>query len=273
MWAITSTGEIAQGTGNGEWLSMVCPNGGPGYETDADYRNDKISSTLSLIREFKPYGISLDFIRHFVFWEDVYETTDPASLPNTCFCLRCRDLFFTHTGLDYPESLSTVEEIAAYILENFAAEWAAFKSETITEYTREFSDAIHAENKDIRISIHTVPWKQHEFDSALTRIAGQDFGALGKIADYLSPMCYAKMLRRSPSWISQLTADIRTATPCSILPSIQMRAMYGTGPITDEEFTQYLESANTAPSSGCIFWPWETITEGQKEIIKSKLGR
>jgi hypothetical protein len=61
LYAVTDKGARAEE----DWVKFVCP-------TRPDYLAEKIEELRKLIRETDPEGISLDFIRFFVFWEMVY---------------------------------------------------------------------------------------------------------------------------------------------------------------------------------------------------------
>ena len=58
--AITSQGEVAME----EWVEFVCPS-------REEYRKLMVKKAQRLVRDFHPDGISIDFIRHFDFWEKV----------------------------------------------------------------------------------------------------------------------------------------------------------------------------------------------------------
>ena len=61
LYAITDKGEIAKD----EWVEFVCP-------TREKFKEQRIADIKQIVQEFNPDGISIDFIRHFVFWEKVY---------------------------------------------------------------------------------------------------------------------------------------------------------------------------------------------------------
>ena len=114
-----------------------------------------------------------------------------------------------------------------------------------------------------------------DFNDAAKRITGQDFGALAQIVDMISPMCYAKMLEREPVWISSVVEDIAAeidTTGTIIVPAFQVKGnMYGEGPVTIEEFTAFMNESLKGSSAGVAFWPWEQMTNEQKEVIRLTL--
>ena len=257
-WAILDDGSIARASGHGEWLSMVCPR-------NLAYQEHTINRALDILTAFPAHGVSLDFLRHFVFWEGVFEGTPAHSLPNSCFCSRCRAAFSQVTGISLPESAA---EAAVLILEQHEDQWIRFKCDTITAFARRFSTALRNAHTGITINIHTVPWRQVDFNGALTRIAGQDLNDLGAIADLFTPMTYAGMLKRSPDWISSVVTDHFKQGGVPMVPVIQCEPMYDTGPIPDDEFRRCVDAALANPSAGIAIWPFESLTANQVEILK-----
>lgn len=278
LFAIQADGGLAIGERPGDWLEMVCPNNGPGYDPanpSEGYRERTIARIVESVETHKPYGLSLDFVRYFVFWERVLEGTDPDDLPDTCFCSRCLSLFSQAYGVTIPTELTETRDVAAWIHANAQEAWIAFKTNTITSFVAEVVAAIKAVDAEIKINVHAVPWRQADFDDAAKRIAGQDFGALAQIVDVISPMCYAKMLEREPVWISSVVDDIAAQvdmTSTMIIPAFQVRGdMYVEGPVTIEEFSAYMRESLRGSSAGVAFWPWEQLTDEQKEVIRRTL--
>src|SRR6185369_14743916 len=65
-----------------EWNTFVCP-------TRTDYRKQRTADIVSHVRELQPDGLSLDFIRYFVYWERVKPEQTGESLEKFCFCDSC----------------------------------------------------------------------------------------------------------------------------------------------------------------------------------------
>ena len=49
-----------------EWVEFVCPS-------RSDFRKMKINQLKELVLHCQPDGVSIDFIRHFVYWEKIYQ--------------------------------------------------------------------------------------------------------------------------------------------------------------------------------------------------------
>ena len=259
LYAITEKGVPAIE----EWVEFVCPN-------KTEFRQKKVLYFTNLIKDLKPDGISIDFIRYFAFWEKIYPDRSSASLTNTCFDKTCLDKFQNDTGIKIPESVSGTDQIAAWIIHNHGNEWTNWKCYTITSMVQEIADLARATDPSIKINLHAVPWRSTDYDGAIKNITGQNFTDLAKYVDYISPMCYHYMVKREPVWIHDVTNDIFTQTKSNILPSIQVGKAYLKNELTKEAFKEALEYSLKPPSIGVIFWNWNAINESpaKKTIIK-----
>jgi hypothetical protein len=83
------------------------------------------------------------------------------------------------------------------------------------------------------------------------------------------------MLEREPVWINSVVEDIAAQidmTSTMIIPAFQVRGdMYREGPVTIEEFSAYMTESLKGSSAGVTFWPWEQMTDDQKEVIRQTL--
>ncbi len=255
IYAITAEGKQAKE----EWVEFVCPS-------RSDYRTQMVQNARAIIRKYNPDGISIDFIRHFVFWEKVYPDRDPASLPETCFDSSCMVQFQAKTGIIIPESLCKTPEKSSWILENHLEEWRSWRCSLITSMVQEIADAVREIKPNILVNVHLVPWASGDYDGALERVAGQDIPSLALIADYLSPMTYAHMVKREPAWIHALVDEIYMRTGSKILPSIQVNKAYLERELGMEEFEQSLSEALKPPSRGVLFWSWERLVQDPEKL-------
>jgi hypothetical protein len=247
--AVTATGEIARD----DWVQFACPS-------RPEFRQRRVDEAVDLVRRLRPDGLSLDFIRHFVFWEMVGTDDDPEGLPDTCYCPVCLERFRRSVATASGLPVDDPEAAAVWIRANSADEWIRFKNETITSLAWQIMMSVRAVKTDIRVNLHAVPWRSDDFDGAISRIAAQDRAALGGLADYLSPMCYSFMLYRPPEWISAVVADTSAVGNCPVLPSIQVSLHYRDDKSFDiKEFESCVRAALEPPSAGVVFWKWEHI--------------
>ncbi len=82
LYAITDKGRPAKD----DWVEFVCPS-------RTSYRNMKINEAAELVRRLRPDGLSIDFIRQFVFWEMIYPDRSAESIDMACFCDSCTGEF------------------------------------------------------------------------------------------------------------------------------------------------------------------------------------
>ncbi|UYP46037.1 hypothetical protein NEF87_002322 [Candidatus Lokiarchaeum ossiferum] len=254
-YAIQKNGNIAKT----EWVEFVCPS-------RLDFRKLKIEQLKKWVQKYQPDGVSIDFIRHFIFWEKVYPNTSPESLPNTCFCDNCMKTF--QELIDGQIPAKSPNEYYKWIMKYKKKEWIRWKSELITSMVKEMVEEIKKINPSILINIHVVPWQQKDFNQALKVVVGQDLKELAQIADFLSPMTYAHMIKQKPSWIASVVNDIYNTTKSKVIPSIQVSRCYLEDEISNNYFRKYIKESSKNPSYGFIFWSWERLSFDQKKLIK-----
>jgi hypothetical protein len=249
LWAVTADGERAKE----DWVEFACP-------TRAEFRDRRIEEARAIVRRLRPDGISIDFIRHFVYWEMVAPDRDPATLPDSCYCVSCLQGFAAFLGVPAFSIPPQPQRAAAWIKVNAADQWLRFKTETITSMAEEIAEAVRDVDPDILVNLHIVPWRRNDFDGAIQRVAGQDPVALSEIADYLSPMAYSFMLRRPPEWVASVVEDLSYGAHCAVLPSIQVSRAYREDEVySGAEFEAALRAALEPPSAGVVFWSWDHI--------------
>jgi hypothetical protein len=235
-----------------EWVEFVCPS-------REDYRQQVVEHARKIVRNHQPDGISIDFIRHFVYWEKVYPDRDPATLPVSCFDSVCIAHFQRDMQLAIPDTLITISGKADWILENHEDAWTRWRCRLITSMVEAITEAAREEKPDIMVNIHLVPWAEEDFQGAIKKVAGQDIRALSERSDYLSPMTYAHMVKQPPSWIHHIVEDVFMESGGEILPSIQVGKAYLETDFGLEEFSETVEAALLPPSSGVVLWSWERL--------------
>jgi uncharacterized lipoprotein YddW (UPF0748 family) len=255
LYAITAEGEAARE----EWVEFVCPS-------RTAYRKQIVDQARQVILNYDPDGLSIDFIRHFVFWEKVYPDRDPATLPLTCFDSVCLAAFRSESGISIPDTLGTVRQKSAWILDKHPQEWIRCRSGLITSMVQEISEAARELKPGILINLHLLPWAEGDFQEARKNVAGQDVLALSGFSDYLSPMTYAHMVKQDPPWIHAIVEDVYMKTGADVLPSIQVDKAYLDTELGVQEFEQSLTEALKPPSRGVVFWSWESLMESPEKI-------
>jgi ribosomal protein S27AE len=263
-WAITGRGERAKD----DWVEFVCPS-------LEGYREERKRYALSLLERRRPDGLSLDFIRHFVFWEQVRPDGRVDALDTTCFCPRCLARFERDEGLAMPAVAKASPRAAAgWLLANHADRWVRWRAGLVTSWVEGVVREARRVAPGVKINLHLVPWGESEYQDGPIRVAGQDVRALGPLADFVSPMCYAHMLHRDPAWVGRVVRDLDARVAVPVLPSIEVEESYRQEPLTREFFAAALDAALAPPSGGVVFWSWAPLSkdEARQEIVVRRAG-
>jgi hypothetical protein len=264
LYAITGKGLKAKD----EWVEFVCP-------TRESVRKLKLAQLDTIIRDLKPDGISIDFIRQFVYWEKIYPGTNPKSIDRACYCDSCLARFAAENKITIPSYLRNSVEKAKWIDKNHAKSWSEFRCDQITEMAERLSDEARKLRPGIMISLHAVPWREQDFDNAGKRIAGQDLRKLSRLADFISPMCYSQMVMRDDKWIHSIVREMNGKAKGKVLPSIQVYPYYNNKAYSREDFMSCLNKALEYPSRGVVFFSWPLFVRDSSRMdsVRSVLGR
>lgn len=232
-----------------EWVEFVCPS-------RDEFRAQKLATMERIVREYDPDGISIDFIRFFVFWEKVYPGARLDRLENTCFCPRCLVDFQKAADCKIPKELTDTTAKASWILDRQLKAWVRWKCGVITSMVKDITRTARAVKPGIKINIHLVPWRAGDFGNARMEVTGQDIAALSEFADYLSPMCYAHMVKQTPEWIGEVMQDMAKSSSLPLLPSIQVKKAYLETELPGATVVLYLKEALQQVSAGVVYWDW-----------------
>ncbi|MGL1893421.1 MAG: hypothetical protein OCD02_17425 [Spirochaetaceae bacterium] len=244
-WSITQHDKKASES----WVQFVCP-------TNKKYLTYLKNKIIDLAKLMNPYGITLDFIRFFTFWEMIEPSTHSVNISHGCFCDNCIKQFSKHNFI--PENLTKIER-NKWIIREVPEMWIQWKQRVILSVAKELIKSIHSVSSDLKTAIHIVPWITNEFNDGLKSIVGQNTDKLSKITNYLTPMAYAPMCKRESIWINELVCDLQSHSKVPIIPSIQVSKAYDEEEVTPKRFKLDLESATKYPSKGVLLWSWESL--------------
>lgn len=133
LYAFDNKGRIAKS----DWVEFVCPS-------RQKYRTSKTNELAGLIRRLDPDGISLDLIRHFVYWEMIYPDHEADSIDFTCFCDTCQANFPQEKNITIPDSCRTTAQKAEFIIHNYSEPWDIFRSDLITSMVKDLAQEARA---------------------------------------------------------------------------------------------------------------------------------
>ncbi len=257
--AVTNRGTVARD----DWVEFVCPS-------RSTFREGKISEAVSLVRRLDPDGLSIDFIRSFVYWERVYPESDPGSMDIACFCDSCINGFLDREQIGLPGTSMPVVEKSAFILEYHAEAWDNYRTGMIATLVNDIVQRCKKVKPGLDCVVHAVPWRNGDFNGAAIHVAAQDLRKIAASADYISPMCYSQMLKRDAGWISSVVADMDERAPGMILPSIQVYPWYIDRPFSADDFRECLQEALKPPSRGVVFWSWPLFEKdsSRMEVVR-----
>ena len=234
--AITNTGEIARD----HWLEMICPS-------NRDYKEAFKKQLKEFVTTCHPDGITLDFCRHFVYWENLRTTSDFATLPRSCYCQKCLRAFERSCGFTLPP-----QNPVKWIQENADREYNRFRANQITEFAAELRSMLQLTAPGMPVIFHTVPFAEGS-PRDLSDVTGQklsDLDSLGFTA--FSPMLYRALLHETEEWErQQLAAAAATAPHTPLWPCIQAGSVYGESQTADE-FAKDLELCCRHPATSKV---------------------
>jgi hypothetical protein len=259
LYAITNRGAKAKD----DWVEFVCPS-------RKVYRDTKIEELADLIRKLDPDGISIDFIRQFVFWEMIYPDRKPENIDMACFCDSCIAGFSKQQNISIPDTCRATPQKADFVLTNYSDKWDSFRCDLIASMVKELAEKAMQIKPGLKINIHIVPWRDSDFGRANIRVAGQDLSKISGNAYFISPMCYSQMLKRDANWISDVFAEMNKSAPGMILPSIQVYPYYIDRSFTMEDFKKCAKEALKPPSRGVVFFSWPLFG---KDSLRMKVVR
>jgi len=255
LYAITDKGRIAKD----DWVEFVCPSRNA-------CRTMKIKEAAELVKTLQPDGLSIDFIRQFVFWEMIYPDRTAESIDIACFCDSCLGSFCRKEGIILPDTCAMVTQKAAYILNRYSDDWNDYRCDLIASMVKEIADKVHNVKPDTKINVHTVPWRDSDFNGANIKVAAQDLQKIAPYTDYISPMCYSQMLKRDADWITSVVTETDRKAPGMVLPSIQVYPYYIDDPFTVDDFLRCVDAALQPPSQGVVFFSWPLFEKDKERM-------
>jgi len=252
-YSITSFGNRAAYS----WLHMVCPS-------QDKYIDLKLRQFHNLIKKIHPDYISYDFIRFYVFWEQV-ELDNPAdTIEHGCYCPECQRRYLKFSG----ERLSLTNRIVERSQRELLGEW---KKTVITEITRKLNDMVNEAAQGTPIYIKTIPWKTADLDHGIAWISGQDIERLGSISDGIIPMALTQILGQTSRWKKDLLDHVKATTGKEVMSYIQFEPLIRRTAITNEQVDIEIQTAIKEKRAGLIYFHYEQImanAEKQRVVVK-----
>jgi hypothetical protein len=239
-YAVTSKGNKAVH----DWCHFVCPS-------REKYLDKFVGDLRELMSRLEPEIVSLDFIRHFVFWEAVDLSSNPDAIEDGCYCDTCLDAF---------EKFSSEKVIrdqpATHIRSNMKRAWGDWKCSRIAATADMLFEEIRARAKHAQLSIKTVPWRESDLNGAIRSSAGQDVPRLTRNVDMSAPMAFTQVLGQTPAWKRQLLEHVRQITGKPVLSYLQTDKLIRPEEITVAQFEAELKESLGKEWAGMVVFEY-----------------
>ncbi len=264
-YAVTDKGEKATES----WSHFVCPS-------RDDYFDMKLNELRNIILKYRVEGVYLDFIRFFVFWENIFESTDIENIPDTCYCESCLKNFSKYSGYGFSSKNGDIAMTAGKIRNGYLREWTEWKCSLIARKLKSIREMIREADENVFLASHLIPWRKNDFKGALESRVGQSVEMMSEHLDYISPMLYSPMLKRDFLWLKSVLSEFaaRKARSCGLIATIQANKCYREPEVSGEEFERILENSLSEPSEGIMIFNWEGLMrdDEKKEILRKTLS-
>lgn len=239
---ISSEGEKTQK----DWLYYACPS-------NLDFRQYQISELRKWLRKLKPELVSLDFIRHYAFWETIPKGTGFSDFEEGCYCPLCRENLAAQEGIELkdlsPEQLK----------KEYPEELSRFRKNLLEEMLKELCALIREWNPDLPIYLKLVPWTMKDKGGARKDLLGQDLEMMSPYCDGFSVMSYLHTIGEAPKKISEIQREIRKVTDKPVIYSLQAQPIYDEGYLTLERSGEFLEEAQLNGDGGINIFDYHGI--------------
>lgn len=235
-----------------------------------------------LLRDYELDGVWLDFIR----WPCRWEGSDPYR-PLTSFDPITTACFSQDTGIELPSAMTTpfIDPIttarfsrdelpaamtAAFILARHQAAWTAWRCDQVTTWVAEAKAIVDRTRPGTILGLFGVPWRLADYEGAILKIIGQDYRALGRYVDVVSPMVYHRLCRQPLAWIEAVTQEVYELSGKPVWPIIQ--SVDEPELLTAEEYGQALDLVlhSRAASGILIFNLKGTLSEAKLAVTQTK---
>jgi hypothetical protein len=242
-YAVTNLGRRAAQ----DWLQFVCPS-------RDDYLDGAIEALRTHLARLSPAVVSLDFIRHFVFWERIALDAVSADIEDGCYCPLCLSRFEAACG----EAVDR-KDAPAHIHRHLLQPWADWKCQRILAVAERFFGEIRARAPGAALAVQTLPWRPSDVDGAIRSRAGQDVPGLARQADLVAPMAFTQMLGQTAQWKEQLLAHVQASTGKPVCFYVQAEALYRAGSISVEQFDAELTQARESEPAAIVVFEYEQL--------------
>ncbi|MBI3458159.1 MAG: hypothetical protein HY002_20490 [Candidatus Rokubacteria bacterium] len=253
------------------WYVGLCPS-------SEDYLRHKIRVIQRVARELEPDGIFLTVIRFPGFWERWIAGYQRSPSDEYCFCTRCLDRFSAETGIQVERRIEPGNGRLRW-LTTYRSEWTEWKCKVITDVVARVRRAASESHPHCDLVLNTVPFRTGDFGNAIEEVLGQHRRQLAPLVDAFELMTYHQVLKRQPSFITEVGNEARIQTAKPIYCTVFTRPRYLDGvykqdgrhpSITAGEVAAVLEAVAASQADGVVL-RWEDYLEDLRATDNTKL--
>jgi hypothetical protein len=238
-----------------DWCHFVCPS-------RKEYQDKFVRDMCATLSKLRPDIVSLDFIRHFVFWEAVDLRGNPDAIEDGCYCPVCLGEFERFCG----EKVNR-NQPAAHIHSNLKRAWGDWKCNQIAETAEMLFDEIRTLAKDALISIKTLPWREADLNGAIRSSAGQDVPRLTSKVDMTAPMAFTQVLGMDLAWKRELLKYVRQVSRKPVLSYVQTDRLIRPEEITATQFESELKESLSPEWAGIVVFEYQQLVANPAKAV------
>jgi hypothetical protein len=237
----------------------ICP-------THPGYRKWRMAEFRRVLADFPIEGIWLDYHHAHASWEQA-----EPSLPDTCFCARCLELFEKDAGIELGGGATA--ERSARLLGALREQWVEWRCGVFTDWVGEFKGIRDEVRPGALLGTFHCPWTDRDYAGALRDKLAIDLKAHAKLVDVMSPMPYHARFGhvKDPEWIGRQTSWLgghlglegKPGERPLIWPIVQL-SDWGER-VEPGQVEAVLRAGTRAPASGVLVFAWGSLAgEGEK---------
>ncbi|KMT66444.1 hypothetical protein [Catenovulum maritimum] len=256
-FAISNKGHIAKTS----WCQFVCPS-------QSGYIDKLVSDLKSWLEADQVSYISLDFLRHYLFWQDQpYELINADDIEYGCFCNLCLNRFIQETEQNIAITDVTSET-------QVKLQYQAWRIELITQTAKKLYNEIKTIAPKSEIILNTMPWKYDEFNSALEKFGGQKLDTLANYFDAICPIAFSHITPQEASEKAALMEYYHSISDKKIYYGLQVDHWRLKFDIPNNQFETELKRNIVEAKDGMVIYNYKHLVENEEKarILKRHLN-
>lgn len=223
------------------------------------------------VSELDPDGVFLSFIRFPGFWEGWTPRIARRDIEDFGFSDGALQRFQEDTETALPDERTAAVRVLRHEL---AREWVSWKASVVVGAVEGMRDAARRARTGVEVMINGLPFAADERGDLGREVAGQDLGAISRVADHIETMVYHQIMGREASpWIEDTIGALRPRVRGTLLGSVQTGPAYTTGmhrgfgrseSWSPAEFASALSALSAASADGVSVYHWSDLVADEE---------